>query len=151
MRAIPKNKKVVAIVAAGLLIATAGGAYAYWTTTGSGTGNATNASSNGTVVLHATFAPGLTPGASESVTYTADNGGTSNLFVGTISSLVSVDAAHSTCLITDFTVPNVTSNMVVPAGASVLPVGTGSISFANTGANQDGCKSAIVTLTVSSS
>ena len=90
------NKKLVAAgVGTALALALGGVALAYWTTTGAGSGSATNAASNGTVVLHATFADGLTPGASETVTYTADNAGTSSLYVGTITPTVSIDAAHS--------------------------------------------------------
>ncbi len=48
------NKKLVAAgVGTALALALGGVALAYWTTTGSGTGSATNATSNGTVVLHA--------------------------------------------------------------------------------------------------
>lgn len=151
MRGLNMKRKTLALaVAGGLTVATAGGAYAYWTTTGSGTGSATNASSNGTVVLHAAFANGLTPGGSETVTYTADNAGTSSLYVGTISATVSIDAGHSTCLASDFTIPSTTSNTTVAPGATGVAAGTGTLSFANTAANQDGCKGAIVTLTLAS-
>ena len=73
MKKFLKSKKGLALLAA-LVVAVAAsvGAYAYWTTTGAGSGSATNAASNGTLVLHASFADGLTPGASESVSYSAD-------------------------------------------------------------------------------
>ena len=61
-----KKKLIVGGIAVAVVAAGAGTALAYWTTSGSGTGSATNASSNGTIVLHASFANGLTPGASES-------------------------------------------------------------------------------------
>jgi hypothetical protein len=147
------NKKIAVVAAAAAVVAIgAGTAYAYWTTTGSGTGSATNASSNGTIVLHAAFANGLTPGASETVTYTADNTNSSSLYVGTITPTVSIDAAHVTagCLVGDFTIPATTSNTTVPANTSAFAVGTGTLSFADTAANQDGCKGAVVTLTLSS-
>jgi hypothetical protein len=153
MRKLNLNKKTTAIVAAGILtVATAGGAYAYWSTTGSGTGTATTASSNGAVVLHAAFANGLTPGASEVVTYTADNGGTSSLRVGTITPTVSIDAAHVTagCLVGDYTIPVTLSNTTVAAAATGVAAGSGTLSFADSSINQDGCKGAIVTLTLAS-
>src|SRR5665647_1545043 len=71
------SKKTLAVATTVALLAGGGAAFAYWTTTGAGTGSATNASANGTIVLHAAFAGGLTPGASQAVTYTADNAGTS--------------------------------------------------------------------------
>jgi hypothetical protein len=144
------SKKALAVVTAVALLAGGGTAFAYWTTTGSGTGSATNASANGTIVLHAAFANGLTPGASQTVTYTADNAGTSSLYVGTITPTVSIDAGHSGCLVGDFTIPATNSNTTVAAGASGVAAGTGTLTFANTALNQDGCKGAIVTLTLAS-
>jgi len=145
------NKKIAAGVAAAAIVAAgAGSAYAYWSTTGSGSGSGTNASSNGTVSLHAAFADGLTPGASEAVTYTADNAGSSSLQVGTITPTVSVDAAHSTCLVSDFSIAPTASNTTVPAHSTGYAVGSGTLSFADTAVNQDGCKGAIITLTLAS-
>jgi hypothetical protein len=148
------SKKALIATGTGAVVAMAVGglALAYWTTTGSGSGNATNASSNGNVVLHAGFAAGLTPGASESVTYTADNGGTSSLYVGTITPTVSIDAAHVTagCLVGDFTIAPTVSNTTVLAGASGVAAGSGTLAFADSAVNQDGCKGAIVTLTLAS-
>ena len=147
------KKKTAATITAGFLVAgTAAGAYAYWTTSGSGTGTATNAAANGTVVLHAAFAAGLTPGGQTTVTYTADNAGTSNLYVGTITPTISIDATHVSagCLVGDFSISPTVSNVVVPAGTSAVAAGTGTLSFANTTANQDGCKGATVTLTLAS-
>ena len=145
------NKKLVAAgVGTALALALGGVALAYWTTTGAGTGNATNASSSGTVLLHASYADGLTPGASETVAYTADNAGSSSLYVGTITPTVSIDAAHSTCLASDFVINPTVSNVTLAAGASNVSVGTGNILFKDTALNQDGCKGAVVTLTLAS-
>ena len=153
MRGLNIKRKTVAIAAAGVLtVATAGGAYAYWSTTGAGSGTATAASSNGTVVLHAVYADGLTPGATETVTYTADNTGTSSLRVGTITPTVSIDAAHVAggCDVADFTIAPTTSDTTVPAGTSDVAVGAGTLSFADTAVSQDGGKGATVTLTLAS-
>ena len=144
------SKKGLALLAVLAIVAiSAVGAYAYWTTTGSGTGSAANASSNGTILLHASFAPGLTPGASEPVSFTADNTNTSSLRVGTVTSVVSTSAVG--CLAADFTVPAAVENQTIPASTSGVALGTGStISFADTAVNQDACKGATVTLTLSS-
>jgi hypothetical protein len=146
----PKLNKKIAIAAAAVAVVAIGGgtAFAYWSTTGSGSGSATNGSSNGTLVLTATFANGLTPGASEPVSYTATNGGTSNLLVNTIHAVVSTDSAL--CLASDFTVPDATSGVTGPAGTTTpMTVGASSIAFANTAADQDACKGAVITLTLS--
>ncbi|NMM34358.1 MAG: hypothetical protein HHJ13_10245 [Phycicoccus sp.] len=144
------NKKTTAVLAAGILVASAGGAYAYWTTTGSGDGAATNASSNGTVDLHAAFDDGLTPGAHETVTYTADNRGSSNLFVTAITPTVTTSKAA--CLPAWFTIAPTTPRTTVGAGLSGVSVGTSVLYFVDsTTVNQDACQSAIVTVTLASS
>jgi hypothetical protein len=145
-----KQKATVAAVTLLGLGGTAGIAYAYWTTTGSGSGNQLNAASNGTVTLHASWNDAaLTPGGSQTVSFTADNPGTTNLYVGTIHSVVST--SPSSCLAGDFTIPDVAANQVIPAGSSGLAIlATGTLSFANTAVSQDTCKSATVTLTLSS-
>ena len=145
MRALQVKVAVFAIAGA---LTVASVAYAYWTTTASGTGSATNASSNGTIVLNATFAGGLAPGGTKTVTYTADNAGASNLYVNTITPTVSIDATHVTagCLVGDFTIPATVSNTTVGAGLTGVGIGSGTLTFANTGANQDGCKGATVSL-----
>jgi hypothetical protein len=151
MKKFSLKKKIAAAAAGAAIIAGAGGAYAYWTTSGAGSGSATTASSNGTLVLRATFANGLTPGAQEAVSYSADNGGSSSLQVGTITPTVSIDAAHSaSCLASDFTAPPVPSNTTVLAHTTGTSVGSGTVSMADTAVNQDGCKGAIVTLTLAS-
>lgn len=145
------KKRVILALSVLATLVVASSAYAYWTTTGSGSGSASVASSNGTVTLHASFAGGLTPGASEPVSFTADNPGSSSLYVGTVTSVVSIDSLHSGCLASDFTVPPVAENQRIAAGASgVALANNSSIAFADTGANQDACKGATVTLTLSS-
>ena len=150
MRNLSKKSKTIIAGAAIAGLASAGGAYAYWTTTGSGTGAATNASSNGVIVLHGTYAGGLTPAATRAVTFTADNAGTSSLYVGDIT-LASVTTDKPSCVVADFTMPVVTSNTTVPATSSLFALnGAGTLTFADTAANQDGCKGAVVTLHLTS-
>lgn len=146
-----RNRKLAALLATLALGVTAAAGYAYWTTSGAGTGSATNASANGTLVLHASFADGLTPGASEDVSYTADNAGSSSLQVGTVHAVVGIDAGHPSCLASDFSVLDTVENQTIPAGGLGVALATkGSITFADTAVNQDGCKGATVTLTLTS-
>jgi hypothetical protein len=142
---------VIAIVLAVAMSAV--GAFAYWTTTGSGSGNATLASSNGTVTLHASAPTNLYPGGNSNVTFTGDNAGASNLFVGTIHlASVSADAGHASCNTGDFSMADVTSNTMVLAGASGQALsGTGTLAYANTNVNQDACKGATLTQNLTSS
>src|SRR5680860_1106182 len=94
------RKAIAVTVGTVVLLSGAGVAFAYWTTTGGGSGTATNAAANGTVTLHANFAAGLTPGGSTPVSYTADNPGTSNLFVTSLISPV-VTTSDAGCLPAD--------------------------------------------------
>jgi hypothetical protein len=145
-----RNRKLVALLATLALATTAVAGYAFWTTTGSGTGSATNASANGTIVLHASFADGLYPGGSTTVSFTADNAGASNLQVRTITT-DSITTDKPACDVADFSILPVTSGTNVLAGATGQAlVGTGTLKFANTAVNQDECKGAVVTLHLSS-
>src|SRR6185295_457898 len=115
-------------------------------------GWATGAASNGTVTLRGSSPTCLFPGGSSTVTFTADNAGSSNLFVGTIHLAgVSADGGHASCVTSDFSMADVTSNTMVAAGASGAALtGTGTLNYANTGANQDACKGASLTLNLTS-
>ncbi len=143
-----KLKKIVVGGVATALLAGGGLAYAYWTTTGNGSGSATVAASNGTVTLHATLANGITPGGSKTVTFTGDNAGSTDLQVGTIHSVVSTSDAA--CLASDFSIADVVSNTVVGHGLSGVALGSGTLNMANSALSQDACKGATVTLTLSS-
>jgi hypothetical protein len=146
------GKKRVLALATVAALAVAGIAYAYWTTTGSGTGSGSVASSNGTLTLHGTAATALTPAGTSSVTFTADNPGTSSLQVGTVHLVnVTTDAAHSGCVVADFTMPDVVEGDVIAAGTSGTALThDGTITMADTSANQDACKGAPLTLHLTS-
>jgi hypothetical protein len=150
------SKKLAALtITAVAAVGIAGGAFAYWSTTGSGTGTVTAATSNGRVTLHGSIdvsghAP--YPGGSNDVTFTADNASATDLRVGTISLLdvggVTVDTAHSSCVVSDFSMDPVDSDTTVLAGETGQAIdGTGSLVFANdSDTSQDGCKGAVITL-----
>lgn len=150
MRKLSTKGKVYAAAASVALVAAGGGAaYAYWTTTGSGSGAAANSAGGGTVTLHATFDAGLAPGNATAVAYTADNSSNTGTVVGALSASVST-SDPTNCLASWFTVTAVTSNSAVAPNSLGTSVGSGTLTFLNDAANQDACKSATVTLTVSS-
>jgi hypothetical protein len=144
-----KRTLALAVVA---VLAVAGAAIAYWSTTGSGSGSGSVASSNGTITLHGTINSALTPGGNSSVSFTADNAGSSSLQVGTVHmDSVSADSGHSSCVVADFTMPDVAENQTVAAGASGTALTSdGTLSMADTAVNQDACKGATLTLSLSS-
>jgi hypothetical protein len=147
------NKKRALVLGAVAILAVAGVAVAYWTTTGSGSGSGSVAASNGTLVLHGTITSALTPGGSSPVTYTADNAGSSSLQVGTVHAVVSIDEEHATagCKASDFSIADTAENQVIAAKSSGVALAKdGSISMADTAANQDACKGASISLALTS-
>ncbi|SFT57456.1 hypothetical protein [Arthrobacter sp. ov118] len=149
MRKLTKKSKVIGVAASVALVAVGGGtAYAYWTTTGSGAGTAANSTGGGTVTLHASFDSGLAPGNSVPVTYTADNSTNTGTVVGALTAGVTTSAAG--CLPAWFSVSADTTNSPVAANSTGTEVGSGTLTFLNDDANQDACKSAVVTVTVGS-
>src|SRR4051794_4615343 len=135
------RKKVLAGLGTAVLVGgLATAAFAYWTASGSGSGSAKAATSNGAIVLHASFpADTLYPGDTETVSFTADNNGDQSVAVGTIHTVITTDNAD--CLPADFTVDDVVENQNIAANSSGVALSNdGSISMANTAVNQDACK-----------
>lgn len=149
MRKFLTKKKIVLLTAVVIAIAAGTGAYAYFTTTGSGTGSATVGTSSG-VTIHGTTTTTLYPGTSTEVDFTIDNPSSGHQYVAKIKlDSVSTDAGHSGCVMTDFTMPDVTTNQDFANGNGQAVTATGTLSMANNG-NQDACKSAPLTLHLSS-
>jgi hypothetical protein len=143
-----------ALVALGCTCALAavGVAVGYFTSSGTGTGTAAVGSSSA-VTLHATIASNLYPGASSPVSLTVDNPSSASQRIGTVSlASISVDGAHATCstVITggnpDFTMPAVTVNKVFGNGNNQSVTPSGTLTMNETGANQDACQGATLTL-----
>jgi hypothetical protein len=143
-----------AMIALGCTIAVvaAGAAFAYFTTTGAGTGTATVGASSA-VTLHATVSSTLYPGASSPVNLTVDNPSPGSQRVGTITlASITVDAGHSTCSVVttggnpDFTMPAVTVNHTFATGNAQAVTPTGTLTMNETGVSQDACQGATLTL-----
>ena len=126
-------------------------AFGFWTGSGSGTGSGTVGSS-GSVTLAGSVTPGIAPGINEPVSFTAANAGTAASQVTTVHLVsVAVDGGHAGCTTADFSMADVAEDHQVPAGATVEPLPVnGSLVYANTAVNQDACKGATLTLTLSS-
>jgi hypothetical protein len=147
------KKRTVLTLGVVAVLAVAGVAVAFWTTTGSGSGTGSVAATNGTLTLHGTITNALTPGSSSPVAFTADNAGSSSLQVGTIEAVVSIDQAHveKGCEASDFTILGTIEHQVIAAHASGTALAKeGSISMADTAANQDGCQGATISLALTS-
>jgi len=140
--------KVVALLAAGAASVAAVGAFAYYTTTGSGTGSAT-AGTSAAVTLHGTTSGLLYPGGpARTVTFTVDNPSPGKQRIGTIT-LAGVDTGVVGCDGADFTMPDVAVDQTVASGNGVAITATGQLSMADNG-NQDLCKNATLALSLTS-
>jgi hypothetical protein len=153
MRAL--NKKVAVVVTTGVVvIASAGTAYAYWSTTGSGTASAASSAggANLTVAQTSTISnmyPGDAPQTlSGTVTNNADNSAYVASVTVSIKSVTPAAGASGGCSAADYAL----TNAVMPVNKDLLAKGTtafsgATIQFANSATtNQDGCKGATVTL-----
>jgi hypothetical protein len=158
MRTRKMTKKTKSLVAAGILVvATAGGAYAYWSTTGNGSGSGSTGTTSAFVVTTdaATGSP-LTPGGpTQTVAFHVQNtnSGVQHLSAVSVTVATSTGAAWTSapgCSAADFTVgtPSFTAADVA-AGATAD--GTVTLTMKNLGSNQDGCKNVTVPLYVSAS
>jgi hypothetical protein len=142
-----KRLLVLAVVAAGAAIGTT--AFAYFTTTGSGSGSASVGSSSA-LTLHGTTVDALYPGAATEVDFTVDNPSPGQQWVGTVKlDSVTTDGAHSSCNMSDFTMPDVTVGQNFAHGNGLSVTATGTLTMADNG-NQDACKGAPLTLHLSS-
>jgi hypothetical protein len=154
-----RNHKKLTAIGVVAVLAVAGGAYAFWTSTGGGSGTAV-VGDQGTITVAATVTAGIAPGTTEPISFTAANTGSSAITIGTVH-LVSVaaDASHASCAVGDFTMLDVNEKtgtpavgQSIPAGATATPLLTGgTLSYVNTAVSQDGCKNALLTLTLATS
>ena len=144
-----KQKKAIAVLAILIVAIASVGAYAYFTSTGTGTGSAT-VGHDTAFVIHGTTVDTLYPGTSTEVDFTVDNPSPGNQVLGTIHlDSVTTDVAHSGCVMTDFTMPDVVSGQDFPNGNGQGVTATGTLTMANNG-NQNACKDAPLTLHLSS-
>ena len=153
------KKRSVALLAAGVIgLATAGGAYAYWTSLGGGTGTATTkAGSTSALVVTGNATGAMFPGDSEqTVTATVKNTGTENYTVNSVKAYVTTDKAGcdgSNYLIGGGAAPTTSDNAVAitldsfDLAPAATTTGTFKMQFNNkTDTKQDACKGAAVTI-----
>jgi hypothetical protein len=141
------------LVAAGTLFVIAvGGAYAYWTQGGSGTGSATNGTTVGITVKQTSVITGMYPGGpAQALSGNFDNANSGPVRVATVTAaLTGVTGSVGTpaCTIADFQLNNpvVTVNAEIASGNGVGAWSGPSVQLLNSATNQDACKNASVTL-----
>ena len=168
-----KNHKRAAVLATGaLVLGSTGVAYAYWTTTGSGTGVGSTMSGDVDTPSALTFDQdsinAMYPGDSpQALTVTVTNGDTESYYVSSVKAYITTDKGTS-CTGADFLLggdptadPAVPGSAAPSTAATATPLtwsatelsggggnadATSYVQFNDTGANQDGCKGATVTI-----
>ena len=163
-----KSTKIVATVGgAALVVTTAGTAYAWWTTTGTGTGSATAGTVSQNLTLTAsqvTAADRLYPGGSAvAVQIAVSNPNTYSVSLsGTHAAITPGSVKCGSTVVPDawFTLASntISDATVVPAAADATHPGTGTLSpsgvtvqFNDAAADQNACKGAAVSFSLTSS
>ena len=144
------TRKTAIVLGTVLLVSVGGAAYAYWTSTGSGTGTAQSGNTLAVVVNQTTTVTGLAPGLpAQSLAGNFTNPNAGPVYVTTVTATVT-GTDKTGCGPTDYLIAGAAG-----VGAQV-PSGTGgawtglTIQFNNKGTNQDACKDALVTIAYAS-
>jgi len=150
-----KKRVVLAAIAAVALAIASGVAYAYFTATGAGSGSATVGSPT-SIVLTPTITGTLYPGGTAAtVSVLVKNNGAGSQRVGTIHlASIAPDAGHLACTLAygGFSMADITANTVLTRSGTAgdHTTVTGSLAMADTGAVQDACQGATLTLNLTS-
>jgi len=152
-----KSTKITAALGgAALTVATAGAAYAYWTTSGNGTGSApTSAGAASLEIAQTSVLSNMYPGDSaQTISGTVKNTAVNSAYVTkVVASIASVTPVGTgTCDASDYTLatPDMAVGQDVASGSTVTFSGA-TIKFNNKATNQDGCKGATVNLAYAAS
>lgn len=153
------RRKALIAGAVALLMIGGGAAYAYWTTTGTGTGSAQTGTVAAITVNQVGTITGMRPGAApQPLAGTFNNPNSGPTYIATVTVTIgaitqtSGGATAAGCTAADFTLLQPTAvNQDVPAGIGQGTWGGGSIQFKNTTSNQDACKNVTVALAFAAS
>ena len=142
-----KRGVLALVVILGLVVG--GIAFAYFTASGSGTGDATVGNAEVVNLSGATTGTLYPGGAAGDVAITVTNPGGVAQHVDTVHlEGVTADGSHPTCDVSAFSMPDVTVNTTVAAGGNTVV--HGSLTMADTGVSQNSCQGAGLTLSLTS-
>lgn len=146
------KKKVVAGIAAGVIAVGAGGAYAFWTQGGTGSGAVTAGTSTAITVVQTSTVTGLYPGGPAlALSGSFNNPNAFSVDITGVTAAVqafsttNVDATKPACTEADFTIGGTFGPYTVPAGTAGAWGGL-NVALLNTAANQDNCKGQSITI-----
>ncbi|KGA10375.1 MAG: hypothetical protein GM44_4210 [actinobacterium acAMD-2] len=144
---------LVASLATALLVG-GGVAFAYWTTTGSGTGSAAAGDSSPVDVTQTNTVTGLYPGGpAQDIDLNIDNSNDADQYLAKVTVSVS-STSNAGCTAADFTVTDATIGAEVPSGSTNAYAGSdtgASIKMNNAATSQDACKNATINLAFNAS
>jgi hypothetical protein len=148
-----KRRKITAAAIVAFL-AVAGGAFAYWTTSGSGPGSATTGSSSAVTVTQIGTITGLVPGgAAQAVNFSITNPKSTKQYIASvaysISSITNITggAPATGCTAADFTLVQPSAiNTDLAAGATSFSPSGATLAMIDSATNQDGCQNVTVNL-----
>lgn len=140
------NKRIKVIAGAAVVgLVAAGGAFAFWTAGGAGTGSVTTDTTQALVITQTAPVTKLVPGGGPIVLEgTISNPNASEVKISGITATVGTLPAG--CNAADFVFTGTVPAITVPANATAAPWSGLSISLTNTAANQDACKGLAVPL-----
>ena len=146
-----KKPRTIIAGAAIVGVASAGVAYAYWTTSGTGSGTAATGTVVGITVNQTTSPTGLYPGGpAQPIAGNFDNSNSGAVYVASVSA--ALGTLPTGCLPADFTIAGTALvNANVAAGTGVGSWSGLTITMNNTGVSQNACKASSIPLVLTSS
>jgi hypothetical protein len=154
MKRITKRSSIIAVTAAATVLVTGGVAFAYWTTSGTGTAEAAVAGDAGTLIVEQSGTiSGLYPGGpAQDVSVIVTNDTDADLSFSDVTVAVT-GTDDPGCTALDFAFDDTAyTGEVVEANTSTLAIVPKQIRMINRPTvNQDGCKNATVSLSLSAS
>jgi hypothetical protein len=148
------RKRTATVLGVFLALAVAGGAFAYWTIGGSGTGSASAGTVSGVTVVQTSSVSGLYPGGpAQALSGTFNNPNAGKVYVSSVTAAVhafsstAVDATKPACTQADFVIGG-----SAPVAAEINPgnaQGSWSgltVALSDAATNQDNCKGAAITI-----
>jgi hypothetical protein len=148
------KKKVAAVAVTAAVAMTAGIAFAYWTTSGAGTGSASTGTNTAVTVSQRGTVTGLVPGGpAGAVDFRINNPASHDQYVTSVAVSIQsgwsaqADSGKPACTAADFTIvqPDPIAADLTPGDHDYEPSGA-SIALDNASTNQDNCKSVTVPL-----
>jgi len=147
MKKLTRTGYVVTGVAVAAVLVSGSVAFAYWSTNGTGTGEAAAASVTDSVgIAQLDALTGLYPdGPSQDITVTITNPNDSDVTIGGVTSVVT-GTSDPGCTAADFEIIDTVADIDVPGGGGSQTATVGTIAMIETGANQDACQDVTIFL-----